>query len=52
MYLDIVYSLCPQINQFLESVPVNFFLSLTNFIEKNNNIYEVQRTPYEKNIIW
>jgi hypothetical protein len=35
------YFLRPQINQFLESMP-----SLTNFIEKNNNIYEIKETPY------
>jgi len=27
------------------------FLSLTNFIEKNNNIYDIRRVYYE-NILW
>jgi len=41
------YSLRPQIYEFLESVLVELFLILTNFVEKSNNIYDVKWVHYE-----
>ena len=46
MYLDSVLPLSPN-----KSIPriraSQTFLSLTNFIEKSNNIYVIQWAPYE-----
>ena len=44
---ELAYSLCIQISVLLTLVSSRYFLTLTNFIEKHNNIYDIKLVSVE-----